>query len=55
MKREAILHIPMSEYAYGVDDERVSLRIRTARNDIASCTLFYGDRASRRILLILFQ
>lgn len=48
MKREAILHIPMSEYAYGVDDERVSLRIRTARNDIASCTLFYGDRASRK-------
>ncbi len=47
MKKEAILHIPMSEYAFGLDDHRVSIRLRTGRDDIASCTLFYGDRASR--------
>ena len=47
MKKEAILHIPMSEYAYALDDDRVSFRIRTARDDIAFCTLFYGDRSSR--------
>lgn len=47
MKKEAILHIPMSEYAYALDDKRVVFRIRTERDDIASCTLYYGDRACR--------
>lgn len=35
MKKEAILHIPMSEYAYALDDKRVVFRIRTERDDIA--------------------
>ena len=47
MKKEAILHIPMSEYAYALDDKRVVFRIRTERDDIASCTFYYGDRACR--------
>ena len=45
MKKEAIIHIPMSEYAYALDEDRVVFRIRTGKDDISSCTLYYGDRA----------
>jgi glycosidase len=47
MKREAILHIPMSNYAHGVDETHVVFRLRAARGDLKSCRLFYGDRSCR--------
>ena len=47
MDRKAVLHIPMSEYAHSVREGRVVIRLRTARDDLASCTLYYGDRACR--------
>jgi glycosidase len=47
MKREAILHIPMSNYAHGIDEKHVLFRLRTAREDVRTCRLFYGDRACR--------
>ena len=31
MKKETILHIPMSEYAHGLDERRIVLRLRAAR------------------------
>ncbi len=48
MKREAILHIPMSSYAHGMDEEHVVFRLRAARGDLKRCRLFYGDRACRQ-------
>ena len=48
MKKEAILHIPMSEYAHGLDEKRIVLRLRAARGDLARVTLWYGDTACRR-------
>lgn len=53
MKREAILHIPMSEYAHGVDETHIVFRLRAARGDLRSCTLYYGDTACR-VTPILF-
>ncbi len=47
MKREAILHIPMSEYAHGIDERRLVFRLRAARGDLSSCTLYYGDTGCR--------
>lgn len=47
MKREAILHIPLSNYAHGIDEEHVLFRLRSARGDLKSCVLYYGDRACR--------
>lgn len=47
MNREAILHIPLSNYAYGVDETHVVFRLRAARGDIKACTLYYGDRSCR--------
>lgn len=44
MQKEAILHIPDSSYAYALDEKTVVLRLRVKKNDLSSCTLFYGDR-----------
>ena len=47
MNKSAILHIPMSQYAYGTDEEHVTIRLRTAKDDIRRCRLYFGDRACR--------
>ncbi len=47
MKKEAILHIPMSNYAHGIDEAHVLFRLRSARGDLKACRLYYGDRACR--------
>lgn len=47
MKREAILHIPMSNYAHGIDENHIIFRLRSARGDLKYCRLYYGDRSSR--------
>lgn len=44
MKKEAILHLPDSEYAYAENENTITLRLRTAKNDIIRCILYYGDR-----------
>ncbi|NLV58506.1 MAG: alpha-glycosidase [Clostridiales bacterium] len=48
MNQQAILHIPMSQYAFGLDESHVVFRLRAGRDDLKSCTLIYGDRACRR-------
>lgn len=52
MNKSAILHIPMSQYAYGTDERHVTIRIRIGRADIKKCVLFYGDRACRKTPVI---
>lgn len=44
MNKEAVLHTPLSQYAYAVDERSLNIRIRTAKNDITACYLYYGDR-----------
>lgn len=48
MNRKAVLHMPMSQYAHGVDEEHIIFRLRADREDLKSCTLFYGDRSCRK-------
>lgn len=48
MRKEAVLHIPMSEYAHGIDENHYVFRLRAARGDIKRCSLFYGDTACRQ-------
>lgn len=52
MNRSAVLHIPMSEYAYGVDEEHVTIRLRCGRDDLKQCVLYFGDRACRQTPVI---
>lgn len=48
MNKSSILHIPQSQYAFALNERTLTIRIRTAKNDIISCTLFYGDRACQK-------
>ena len=52
MNKSAILHIPMSQYSYGMDESHVVIRLRTAKDDLRKCTLYYGDRACRKTPVI---
>lgn len=45
MNKSAILHIPQSQYAYAENEHTLTLRIRTGRQDLTSCKVYYGDRA----------
>lgn len=47
MLKEAVLHIPDSKYAFATDEKTVILRLRTKKDDILRCTLYYGDRVSQ--------
>lgn len=48
MQLEAVLHIPLSGFAYATDEHTVTIRLRTARNDVEKCSLYYGDRVCMR-------
>lgn len=48
MNFSALLHRPMSEYAHGLAEDRIVIRLRTAKDDIPKVTLFYGDTACRK-------
>ena len=45
MNRSAVLHIPMSQYAFAAAEDAFVIRLRTAKGDVDKCKLFYGDRA----------
>ena len=44
MKKEAITHIPLSQYAYATGDRSLAIRLRAAKGDLKTCTVCYGDR-----------
>lgn len=46
--RAAVLHIPLSEYAFPESEHTLIIRIRTKKNDLSSCTLYYADRVCRK-------
>ena len=45
MNRSAVAHIPASQYAFARSEDTFTVRLRAAKGDLDSCTLFYGDRA----------
>lgn len=54
MKKEMVLHIPMSQYAHGIAENRLVIRLRTAKNDLKNVTLYYGDTACRQNPIIFY-
>ena len=55
INKSAVLHIPMSQYAYGVDETHVTIRIRVQRNNLKRCILYFGDRACRKTPVIFTE
>ena len=47
MKLDGVLHIPMSEYCHGLDENHIVYRMRSAKGDLKNVTLYYGDTACR--------
>ncbi len=47
IKRDAILHQPMSNFAHGIDEKHLVFRLRAAKDNLTRCRLFYGDTACR--------
>lgn len=48
MIREAILHIPLSNYAYSISSNTVVFRLRAKKGDIKKVIFFFGDRSCRK-------
>lgn len=44
IKREAVLHRPLSEYAFMSSEDTLVIRLRVALHNIVNCTLYYADR-----------
>lgn len=44
MNKSAILHIPLSQYAFVSSEDTLTIRVRAAKDDLTNCTLYYGDR-----------
>ncbi len=55
MNKAAVCHIPMSQYAYGTNENHVTIRLRCAHDDIDKCVLYYGDRACRSTPVIFTE
>lgn len=42
--RQAVTHIPLSQYAFANSERSLTIRLRCAAGELARCTLWYGDR-----------
>lgn len=54
MNQSAILHIPLSQYAFSSSETILTIRIRTGRGDLDKVTLFYGDRACKTSPVVFY-
>ncbi len=48
----AVKHVPLSQDAFGLDANTVIIRMRTARDNLECCNLFFGDRSCRQTPVI---
>lgn len=46
MEKEAILHIPLSQFAFAEREDRLVIRLRCKKNDLKRCVLLWGDRVA---------
>lgn len=48
IERAAILHVPLSQYAFAESEHELVIRIRAKKNDLSECFLYYADRVCRK-------
>lgn len=44
ISRQAVTHIPLSNYAFANSESNLTIRIKVAKNNLTHCILHYGDR-----------
>lgn len=49
MNRSAVAHIPASQYAFARSEDTFTVRLRAAKGDLDSCTLFLWGQSLSRI------
>ena len=42
--RQAVTHIPLSQYAFANSESNLTIRLRAAKDNLTRCILHYGDR-----------
>ena len=47
MDRAAILHIPLSQYAFATSEYGITIRLRAKKGDLTRCVLYTADRVCR--------
>ena len=47
INRAAILHIPLSQYAYATSEYEITIRLRAKKGDLSKCILYIADRVCR--------
>lgn len=48
MQLQAVLHIPLSSYAFAASETSLVIHLRTAKGDVQGCSLYYGDRVCEK-------
>lgn len=48
IERAAVLHIPLSQYAFAESEHVLVIRIRAKKKDLSGCFLYYADRVCKK-------
>ncbi|MCM1161439.1 MAG: glycoside hydrolase family 13 protein [Roseburia sp.] len=46
--KRAVLHIPLSQYAFAESEYGLTIRLRVKKGDLSECFLFYADRVCKK-------
>lgn len=44
INRQAVTHIPLSQYAFANSEKNITIRIRAGKDNLTRCILWFGDR-----------
>lgn len=55
MIKEAIMHTPLSKDAFALDESHLVVRLRTAKDDMKNCKVYYGDRVCMQEPIIVTE
>lgn len=53
--RAAVLHIPLSQYAFAESEHALTVRIRVKKDDLSECILYYADRVCRKTPIDFYE
>lgn len=48
IERAAVLHVPLSQYAFAESEHTLTIRIRAKKKNLSGCFLYYADRVCRK-------
>lgn len=55
MDYAAVLHIPLSQYAFAKSEHTLVIRIRVKKKDLSGCVLYYADRVCQKTPIEFYE